>query len=345
MTENYLETGGPRSWSTTSDWDPEEARTVIVRLAPTMPDGGPRAEWRYTRPAPQARPGPAVEETWETASQLSLEREDHAGPDAFGNVGCSHPEVVLPTPSPTKKERAVRFAPTAPARRGWSCGLRLRRRGRLTNALEHVMKQSIGRWSDLSDTALSPAHAWLRGYGAGSLSKMSAGEDIVGWVKEEGKVPRRNAFPTVWLPFSTGAEAGNEGDVRALLVCPHLVAELTKRRMFRSVTSVLLGSLRGRSVMWADEEGISAMDLVKVMPGSIALSMLPMPDEVVALGALRGSAGRWSTQVLGALERGTLTGPSSLPLGNFLRGPLSWFFTRQDSRVLAPGVGTLTLPA
>jgi len=174
---------------------------------------------------------------------------------------------------------------------------------------------------------------------------MSPGEDIIGIVKEDGKVEKRNAFPTVWVPFSTGGNGGNEGDVRALQICPELVAELTKRRMFRSVTSVLLGSMRGRAVMWADEKGVGAMDLVRIMPGSVALAMLPMPDEVTALGALRGAAGVWSAGVLGALEQGRLTSAPPLPLGNFLRGPLSWLFARRDTRVLAPGVDTLTLSA
>jgi len=174
---------------------------------------------------------------------------------------------------------------------------------------------------------------------------MSAGEDIYGVEKQDGCDDVPKPVHTVWVPFSIGRNGGNEGDIRALQVSPELVAELAKRRMFRSVTSVLLGSMRGRALIWANERGVSVMDLVRIMPGSIALAMLPMPDEVTALGALRGAAGVWSVAVLGALEQGRLVSAPRLPLGNYLRRPLSWVFGTRDTRVLAPGVDTLTLPA
>jgi hypothetical protein len=37
--------------------------------------------------------------------------------------------------------------------------------------------------------------------------------------------------------------------------------------------------------------------------------------------------------------------PAQSPLGDFLKGPLSWLFKKTDRRVLAPGVATLTLAA
>jgi len=110
------------------------------------------------------------------------------------------------------------------------------------------MKSDIGWWKDLAGMGLSPAHAWLVGYGRGALPKMSAGEDLTGTVYEDdgATVLKHNAIATVWVPFEKG---NGTGRVRTLLVAPELVAELTKRRMFRCQTSTLLGSLRGRAVV------------------------------------------------------------------------------------------------
>lgn len=233
--------------------------------------------------------------------------------------------------------------PSSSTTSGSRGGLRLRRRGRLTNCLERAMKDSNSRWSDLAGAGLSPAHAWLQAFGHGALPKMSAGEDIIGEeLNEDGDLKRTHVVPTVWVPF--GRDNGT-GSIRTLLVAPELVAELTTRRLFRSPTSVLLGSLRGRAVMWGREKGVSAMDLVRIMPGSIVLSLLPMHDETAAVQALRGSAGRWGVEVLGALEKGTLRSPSAAPLGNYLRWPFNLLFAREDDRVLAAGVRNLQLPA
>lgn len=292
-----------------------------------------------------------------------------------GHGGFTHtlrPVVKLPTttaPSnPMRQDPAVSQAPTAAPRSGKPRGLRLRKRGTLTRCLQEAMKSSIKRWTapqgagDLLDAGrISPAHAWLRSYGFGALSKMANGDAIIGETSRvvddlddsgvkigETTHVAEHVVSTVWVPFGVdenGAERKGGSGVRALLVAPELVAELVKRRMFRSVSSVLLGSMRGRALMWADEKGLSAMDLVRIMPGSITLAMLPMLDEVTAVGALRGAAGRWSVDVLGSLERGVLKAAQPLPLGNYLRRPLSWLFARQDDRVLAPGVDTLTLPA
>jgi len=345
MTDNDLDVGGHQDWLEADEWDASATRAVNVCLPGDDSSVARLAEWLTTLLDKPSEEVPAVEEFWETASQISLERERYRP----GFVGAGYtarlPEVVLPPPPQAKQERAVPVARAAAKKVRDLFGLRLRKRGRLTNALETATARSTRRWKDLPGSGESPARAWLRGYGAGSLPKMSAGEDILGVIKADGEVDKCNAFPTVWIPFSVGGNGGEEGEVRALQVCPHLVAELAKRRMFRSVTSVLLGSLRGRAVMWADEEGVPAMDLVRVLPGSVALALLPMPDEVTALGALRGAAGVWSAGVLGQLEQGRLVSAPSLPLGNFLRGPLSWFFARRDSRVLAPGVDTLTLSA
>jgi hypothetical protein len=168
---------------------------------------------------------------------------------------------------------------------------------------------------------------------------MELGGLLIGSRKEEGcdhAVP--TVTPTVWVPF------GGKPAV-PLLVSPELVAELSKRRMFRAMTSVLLGSLRGRAAVWADERGLSAMDLVRILPGSLALALLPMQDETVALRALRGTAGVYSSTVLAALEKGVLREPDLPPLGAYLRRPLAWLFRRPNTRLLAPGVDTLVLPA
>lgn len=165
---------------------------------------------------------------------------------------------------------------------------------------------------------------------------------MIGVVEDEDGDQRRHTVPTVWVPF--GRDDGS-GSVRTLLVSPELVAELTTRRLFRCQTSVLLGSMRGRAVMWGKEKGLSAMDLVRIMPGSITLAMLPMGDEVAAVQALRGAAGRWSVEVLGSLEKGVLRGASAKPFGNYLRWPFNLLFARDDDRVLAAGVRNLQLPA
>lgn len=227
-------------------------------------------------------------------------------------------------------------------------GLRLRKRGRLTNALEQAMEKSKGRWRDLANTGIqSRARAWLQGYCSPNLSKVELGELLVGrpvpLSKEQleaGEKPISPFTPTVWVPF-----VGDNGCVRALLVSPQLVAELSVKRMFRSVTSVLIGSLRGRAAMWAAERGLPAEDLVRVLPGSLALAILPQPDEVHALAALRGAAGEYSSKVLASLEKGVLTAPASPPLGAFVRWPFSLLFGKTNTRLLAPGVGTLKLPA
>lgn len=369
---------------TASVLDTEEAQRITVRLPrsdesrigdiaawlagldlPVSGSQGSASEWRWVKGKIPVHP---VEERWETASVMS---DETARRNAFGGFVCKrHPEVRLPPPPPGKQERAVHFAPTAPSSSGEARGFRLRRRGRITNCLEQAMRASIGRWTPFEmeggdlpgGGTASLAHAWLHGYGHGALPKMVAGEAITGsrdvtvdvrndeGVKTgETTTVKRKVVSTVWVPFSK-RERGDDRvadnkDIRALLVAPELVAELSKRRMFRSVSSVLLGSMRGRAVIWADEHGVSAMDLVRIMPGSITLAMLPMPDEVTSLAALRGTAGRWSNQVLGALEQGRLVSAPSVPAGEYFRWPLSWLLGRHDNRVLAPGVGTLTLPA
>lgn len=304
------------------------------------------ADWLETLTSPAAALPSPVEEHWETCSVVSSSAngELYAPRVVFpSHMAEAAARRALPVDLPGKQTKAVHFAPTASESGSSPLSLRLRRRGRLTNALEQAVKQSIGRWSDLPGGAKSAAHVWLSGYGAGMLPKMTEGSVIIGDKEdvETGKV-KRNTVSTVWVPFATGNGTGN---VRALLVAPALVAELSSRRIFRSVTSVLMGSLRGRARVWADELGVSAMDLCRILPGSLALAMLPTLDEAAALSSLRGSAGRWSVEVLGALERGVLRAPPAAPLGNFLRGPLSWFFRKEDHRVLAPGVDTLNLSA
>jgi len=222
-------------------------------------------------------------------------------------------------------------------------GFRLRKRGRLANCLAHALDVSQGRWKDLAETGIqSRARAWLSGYmHSTGHGQIEPGELIFGGIKkQDGESAKTTLTSTVWVPF-----VGDNGHVRALLVAPELVAELAKKRIFRSMTSVLLGSLRGRACIWADERGISAMDLVRILPGSIALAVLPMPDECVALSSLRGTAGVYSSTVLARLEQGKLTSPNVAPLGTYLRGPLAWCFKQVNTRLLAPGVGTLTLPA
>lgn len=187
-------------------------------------------------------------------------------------------------------------SPEAPLGKG---GLRLRRRGVFAKTLEQVVASSIW-WSDLVKTSdTSPARAWLDSYfgesgvkACGKAKKLSVGEDGAAslWV--------------VQVPFSS--ESGS----RLLWTSPDLLAALVAVRVFRPVSEGLVASLRSRARLWAEGKGMSVLDLVRILPGTLALACLPMPDEVLAIGALRGQAARWSADVLGAFGRGVLKEPT-----------------------------------
>lgn len=213
-------------------------------------------------------------------------------------------------------------------------GLRLRRRGRLTNVLESAWKETAVWWSDLDCGNGSAARSWLASYGGGAVSQITDGKVLK--VVGDNEVERN--LELVRVPMVNGDVS------REVWVCPELLAKLASVRLFRAPSATLLANLRSRARLWAQEVGVSSMDLVRFMPGTLALA-LPMPDEVASVGVLRGSAARWGVSVLGQLDKGKLVSNPDKPLGNYLRGPLSWFFRKEDERVLAAGVETLSLPS
>ncbi|WAP48697.1 hypothetical protein [Phoma matteucciicola RNA virus 2] len=214
---------------------------------------------------------------------------------------------------------------------------RLRKRGRLTRALEAAVTCTTW-WKDLSGAgACSPARAWIDSYLSETDARVVNEKTLVIPAKEEGAKDR--SLQLVQMPFENGNAK------RALWVCPELVSKLVAVRLFRAPSASLLASLRSRARLWADEVGVDAMDLARFLPGSVVLAVLPSPDEVAAVGALRGVAGRWGADVLGPLAQGRLVANPSRSLKDYLQGPLGWLLGRSDERVLAAGVPFVQLPA
>jgi len=178
--------------------------------------------------------------------------------------------------------------------------LRLRPRGALTRSLEGAVKRA-GWWSDLSQSYDTPARAWLDSYFAESGVKAGGLAKKLHW--QDGETSR-----SLWV---VGVKFSSENGSKELWVSADLLASLSVVRMFRPMTEGLLASLRSRARLWAEDIGMSALDLVRVLPATLALACQPMPDEVLATAAFRGSAAAWSSDVLGALGRGLAKGPSA----------------------------------
>lgn len=179
--------------------------------------------------------------------------------------------------------------------------LRLRPRGAYTKSIEAEVLRSTW-WSDLGRGALNPAKAWLDSYFGGSGAKTTGLVKELSWV--DGDRTR-----SLWL---TAVRFCSENGSSDLWVSHELLASLVTVRMFRPITEGLLASLRSAARLWAEDIGMPKLDLVRLMPGTLVLSCLPMPDEVVAAGALHGVAAAWSSDVLGALGKGVARGPSSV---------------------------------
>lgn len=374
MTEQDIELGGDQHSSLSQlwwDWPNPRLRVCLPVTVPSDVSVAPHRV-RFAPDPPQA----------ETSQEPYFGRWPESGLGGFtsNSVVVKLPPVDRRRPAPKRQEPGLISRIRSAMGFSKPHGLRLRRRGRCANALDAAAAKSEGWWevpSDGGETSLQRhprrARAWLHSYGGGVLSKairvwMVTGDTItrgpdgdpIWYEASEGLGPReerpvgvkgpewgkkgwqttRHVCPLLQIPF-----AGDNGDIRFLWVSPELVAALSAVRMFRSASSTLLGSLRGHARRWAEERGINAMDLVRFLPGTLILAMLPMPDEVVAAAALRGAAGRYSVDVLGALESGVAKGPEQSPLGDFLKGPVSWLFRKTDRRVLAPGVDTLKLTA
>lgn len=179
---------------------------------------------------------------------------------------------------------------------GLVSSLRLRRRSRLTRDLERCALALPGWWEDLpGETPARRALRWLESHLCGSGAKVCGTTDIPAGGEDGPRV-----LTGVRVLFSS------EEGTRWLWVMPELLAHLYTVRLFRPMSESLLGSLRAKARLWAKEVGLPVESLARVLAGTLVLAMLPVPDEVVALGALRGSAGQWSVDVLGALSKGQL---------------------------------------
>lgn len=202
--------------------------------------------------------------------------------------------VCLPPPAPDREYKEPGDHPSPDG--SVVSSLRLRPRSRLTKGLERLSKALPVWWEDLHGrTQANRALGWISAHLDGTGAKVCGWADI-GVSGDD----RRGSVTAVRVHFSS-----EEGS-RWLWVCPELLAHLHVVRLFRPMSEALLGSLRAKSRLWAEEKGMSVMDLARVLAGTLSLAMLPVPDEVVSLGALRGSAGQWSTEVLGSLSRGVL---------------------------------------
>lgn len=172
-------------------------------------------------------------------------------------------------------------------------GIRHRPRSKYTRGLQELA-QDRGWWTpDLPSSPAKVASTWL--------TKMYADTGIkVGLTNHKamsGGVSG-NTPAAVQVHFES-----DEGS-RWVWVLPDLVAHLLNYRVFRPASSTLIGSLRSRARLWAEENGVGQMDLAWVMPGSVMLALVPTFDEVISLGSLRGTASQWSSEVLQALSKG-----------------------------------------
>lgn len=216
---------------------------------------------------------------------------------------------------------------------------RLRPRGRFTASLQQVGRGLRGWWRDLSTSDARLAVAWLESHLGDSGAKMGADRPV----KCQSVGDKEQPDVTI-----VECQFASEEQTRWLWVCPELIAHLHTLRLFRPVSESLLSSLRARARLWAKERGISTMDLSRFMVGSLVLSSLPMPDEVVALGALRGSAGQWSNDVLGAFAAGTLRATKrGTGWGDVFRKPVASLLglrRLRGSTLGGPGCGPLAMP-
>lgn len=185
-------------------------------------------------------------------------------------------------------------------------GLRLRRRGRATVALQRMGEALPGWWREglTGSSGARIALSWIEDHLRDSGVKLGRVGHASTEVEDGAGAPI----------FGVQALFSSEEGERWLWVCPELVAHLYLYRAYRPVSEMVLSSLRSRSRLWAEERGVSAFDLARFLAGSLMIAMIPTPDEVVSLGALRGSAAQWSADVLGSLKAGK-AGPTSRGLG------------------------------
>lgn len=219
-------------------------------------------------------------------------------------------------------------------------GLRFRRRGRVTASFQAVAKALPGWWEDESRDLTGDGGAclglrWFESYLKDSKIKVGGMRQLE-VVDGDGE---SSPITLVQAHFSS-----DEGG-RWLWVCPELLAQLVTVRLFRPMSEGLLASLRSKARLWARDAGVSVERLVAFLPGTLVLAMVPMPDEIVAVGSLRGHAGQWSVDVLGKLSKGVLS-PPSLKLTSWwdVLRPSLRFGGKPGSTIGGAGCARLTLP-
>lgn len=217
-------------------------------------------------------------------------------------------------------------------------GLRLRRRGKATVALQRMGEALPGWWRE-GLTGCSGARialSWIEDHLRDSGVKL-------GRVGHASTKEKEGAGAPV---FGVQALFESEEGSRWLWLCPELVAHLYLYRAYRPVSEMVLSSLRSRARLWAEERGLSAFDLARFLAGSLMIAMLPTPDEVVSLGALRGSAAQWSVDVLGALKAGRAV-PTSRGMGwaDVFKPFLRFGAGTKGSVLGGAGCGSITMPA
>lgn len=219
-----------------------------------------------------------------------------------------------------------------------SLELRLRKRGRVTNSLARTAVR-LGWWSDLTSPNGSAARAWFRQVfdskeaGQPQLASDAATQLHLGG---EGVAP---------LDLLEVIFTNDNGVRRAMPVCPELLAKLMALRVFRAPSAGLVGSFRSRARLWAEERGVSPMDLVCFLPGTLILAMVPTAAEADALATLRGPAGVWANEVLTALDKGQLRRAPEREVGwgEVLKWPFNLAFDRPQKRGMAPVTSSLGL--
>lgn len=225
---------------------------------------------------------PAVVE-WDLMPSVVRFREApvwHSDIASFGPSRVKEPGVLL---APVDAPAEVRQYP------------RLRARGVLTNTLEQAVRAAgiPNWWSDLVGTRRgSLARAWFQAHFVGDGVKVVGATKII----RLGDVDSRKTFSLVQVQLEPGLA----------WVCVELLAQLYVVRVFRPLTEGLLASLRGRARLWAEEAGMSVMDLARVLPATLVLACTANTLERACVGALRGAAGAWSVDVLGSLGKGVL---------------------------------------
>lgn len=212
-------------------------------------------------------------------------------------------------------------------------GGRLRRRGRVAKALEHLgaatreLVQNSpnnplpGWWTpDLagkSDVRLGVAYLLNQlpaatVEGAGALLHPDPAQEGKSWV-------------TIQVSFPTAGET--------LTVSPQLLAFLASHVAFRPRTVELIASLRSRALHWAKKYDVPWEVVSICLPGTVAAAFMLSPHEKAAVRALGTREAAWAAETSSALQTGDPTLSSGMTrhvsflCRKWLRAD-SWLFER-----------------